>query len=264
MCDINSLYCRSLRKLWLVLVRAQNVLTLSRFVLWKYIFVAINFVLSTEYWCWCEWNRSLKMLINHQWALLSLMILKGLFPFKTWHNNLCKILLFLSLAQCLNFWYCRLLEYVAIGPRFSNIISQTLMVLLKRLPPKVLPSPFFYYLSIFLYGWSTLVNFFQWKISNTVKIFLSIGEETSCLWDDKSTNLLRFGWYLWCLLYHLLCSNIENRGRKEGKWSLATCFLLHISRRLCTFEFFYSNSTLWTLHHPSPLWCLELVTWVEF
>ncbi|KAL4627435.1 hypothetical protein ACB092_05G165500 [Castanea dentata] len=30
----------------------------------------------------------------------------------------------------------RLLEYVAIGPRFSNIISQTLLVLLKRLPPK--------------------------------------------------------------------------------------------------------------------------------
>ncbi|KAL9285680.1 Vesicle-fusing ATPase [Arabidopsis thaliana] len=30
----------------------------------------------------------------------------------------------------------RLLEFIAIGPRFSNIISQTLMVLLKRLPPK--------------------------------------------------------------------------------------------------------------------------------
>uniref|UniRef100_A0A0E0A1P7 Vesicle-fusing ATPase n=1 Tax=Oryza glumipatula TaxID=40148 RepID=A0A0E0A1P7_9ORYZ len=30
----------------------------------------------------------------------------------------------------------RLLEYVAIGPRFSNIISQTLLVLLKRVPPK--------------------------------------------------------------------------------------------------------------------------------
>lgn len=30
----------------------------------------------------------------------------------------------------------RLLEYVAIGPRFSNVISQTLLVLLKRLPPK--------------------------------------------------------------------------------------------------------------------------------
>ncbi|CAH8337599.1 unnamed protein product [Eruca vesicaria subsp. sativa] len=30
----------------------------------------------------------------------------------------------------------RLLEYVAIGPRFSNIISQTLMVLLKQLPLK--------------------------------------------------------------------------------------------------------------------------------
>lgn len=30
----------------------------------------------------------------------------------------------------------RLLEYVAIGPRFSNIISQTLLVLLKRLPPE--------------------------------------------------------------------------------------------------------------------------------
>ncbi|KAK1384860.1 hypothetical protein POM88_022595 [Heracleum sosnowskyi] len=30
----------------------------------------------------------------------------------------------------------RLLEFVAIGPRFSNLISQTLMVLLKRLPPQ--------------------------------------------------------------------------------------------------------------------------------
>ncbi|RWW13225.1 hypothetical protein GW17_00023072 [Ensete ventricosum] len=30
----------------------------------------------------------------------------------------------------------RLLEYVAVGPRFSNSISQTLLVLLKRLPPK--------------------------------------------------------------------------------------------------------------------------------
>ncbi|KAA8526142.1 hypothetical protein F0562_007758 [Nyssa sinensis] len=30
----------------------------------------------------------------------------------------------------------RLLEYVAIGPRFSNVISQTLLVLLKQLPPK--------------------------------------------------------------------------------------------------------------------------------
>jgi vesicle-fusing ATPase len=30
----------------------------------------------------------------------------------------------------------RLLEYVAIGPRFSNLISQTLLVLLKKLPPK--------------------------------------------------------------------------------------------------------------------------------
>ncbi|KAK1364317.1 hypothetical protein POM88_039878 [Heracleum sosnowskyi] len=34
----------------------------------------------------------------------------------------------------------RLLEYVAIGPRFSNLISQTSMVLLKRLPPKVFSS----------------------------------------------------------------------------------------------------------------------------
>ncbi|KAK1290116.1 Vesicle-fusing ATPase [Acorus calamus] len=30
----------------------------------------------------------------------------------------------------------RLLEYVDVGPRFSNLISQTLLVLLKRLPPK--------------------------------------------------------------------------------------------------------------------------------
>lgn len=30
----------------------------------------------------------------------------------------------------------RLLEYIALGPRFSNLIAQTLLVLLKRLPPK--------------------------------------------------------------------------------------------------------------------------------
>ncbi|XP_065877660.1 vesicle-fusing ATPase [Euphorbia lathyris] len=30
----------------------------------------------------------------------------------------------------------RLLDYLAIGPRFSNLISQTLMILIKRLPPK--------------------------------------------------------------------------------------------------------------------------------
>ncbi|KAK1308025.1 Vesicle-fusing ATPase [Acorus calamus] len=30
----------------------------------------------------------------------------------------------------------RLVEYVEVGPRFSNLISQTLLVLLKRLPPK--------------------------------------------------------------------------------------------------------------------------------
>ena len=32
----------------------------------------------------------------------------------------------------------RLLEFVAIGPRFSNAILQTLLVLLKKQPPKVL------------------------------------------------------------------------------------------------------------------------------
>ncbi|CAD6229848.1 unnamed protein product [Miscanthus lutarioriparius] len=31
---------------------------------------------------------------------------------------------------------CRLLEYVAVGPHYSNLISQTLLVLLKRVPPK--------------------------------------------------------------------------------------------------------------------------------
>jgi vesicle-fusing ATPase len=30
-----------------------------------------------------------------------------------------------------------LLEFVAIGPRFSNVILQTILVLLKRIPPKV-------------------------------------------------------------------------------------------------------------------------------
>jgi len=30
----------------------------------------------------------------------------------------------------------RLLEYTPIGPRFSNLISQTLLVFLKRIPPK--------------------------------------------------------------------------------------------------------------------------------
>ncbi|GKV00947.1 hypothetical protein SLEP1_g13555 [Rubroshorea leprosula] len=31
---------------------------------------------------------------------------------------------------------CRLLDYVASGPQFSNLILQTLLDLLKRLPPK--------------------------------------------------------------------------------------------------------------------------------
>ena len=31
----------------------------------------------------------------------------------------------------------RLLEYVSIGPRFSNSILQTLLVLVKRVPPEV-------------------------------------------------------------------------------------------------------------------------------
>jgi vesicle-fusing ATPase len=31
----------------------------------------------------------------------------------------------------------RLLEFVSIGPRFSNVILQTILVLLKRIPPKV-------------------------------------------------------------------------------------------------------------------------------
>ncbi|CAM6128014.1 unnamed protein product [Calypogeia fissa] len=30
----------------------------------------------------------------------------------------------------------RIIEYVGIGPRFSNVIVQTLLVLIKRLPPK--------------------------------------------------------------------------------------------------------------------------------
>lgn len=43
----------------------------------------------------------------------------------------------ISLCFSILVWFCRLLEYVAIGPRFSNLISQTLLVLLKRVPPKV-------------------------------------------------------------------------------------------------------------------------------
>ena len=35
----------------------------------------------------------------------------------------------------------RLLEYVAIGPRFSNAILQVLLILLKKQPPKVPPRP---------------------------------------------------------------------------------------------------------------------------
>lgn len=35
----------------------------------------------------------------------------------------------------------RLLEYVAIGPRFSNTILQVLLILLKKQPPKVCLCP---------------------------------------------------------------------------------------------------------------------------
>ncbi|KAG6554896.1 hypothetical protein Mapa_003480 [Marchantia paleacea] len=31
---------------------------------------------------------------------------------------------------------CRIIEFVNIGPRFSNLILQTLLVLIKRVPPK--------------------------------------------------------------------------------------------------------------------------------
>lgn len=36
----------------------------------------------------------------------------------------------------------KLLEYVPIGPRFSNVVLQTLIVLLKKVPPPVCFPPF--------------------------------------------------------------------------------------------------------------------------
>ncbi|KAG5139363.1 hypothetical protein JHK84_033131 [Glycine max] len=58
----------------------------------------------------------------------------------------------------------RLLEYVPIGPRFSNLISQTLLVLLKRFPPKGKNSWFYvlFYVELFCSYWIVLfyVGFF--------------------------------------------------------------------------------------------------------
>ena len=67
------------------------------------------------------------------WKVLELLILKEYsLPCKPMHFPFC----FDRVINIL-IWSCRLLEYVAIGPRFSNLISQTLLVLLKRVPPKV-------------------------------------------------------------------------------------------------------------------------------
>nr|GME05322.1 vesicle-fusing ATPase [Ipomoea batatas] len=52
----------------------------------------------------------------------------------------------------------RLIEYVAIGPRFSNLISQTLLVLLKRLPPKAIFSVPTMYLTVNIYFFSPSVG----------------------------------------------------------------------------------------------------------
>lgn len=41
--------------------------------------------------------------------------------------------------QATHTWRCHLTEWVPIGPRFSNGVLQTLMVLLARRPPKVSP-----------------------------------------------------------------------------------------------------------------------------
>ena len=132
-----AIFVRSLRKRWLVFMRAQNVLTLSRFVLCRELLYTVILFYQLLNLFWCEWGRYLRMHINHQWASSSLMILKGYYylPFVSLHKLPPAPVQWISEN-------CRLLEYVAIGPRFSNIISQTLMVLLKRLPPKVLHSPF--------------------------------------------------------------------------------------------------------------------------
>ena len=58
----------------------------------------------------------------------------------------------------------RILEYVAIGLCFSNIISQKLLILLNLLPPMCKKT----------YGYR----------------------------DNKWSGLLLFNWFLWCFLYH--------------------------------------------------------------
>ena len=103
-----------------------------------------------------------------------------LFPFKIRFNNLIAYFWqFLSPAQ---YWIsenCRLLEYVAIGPRFSNIISQTLMVLLKRLPPKV---PSIHHI-VNHHSYSFMFDHYKLKlnISDLVKCCVDRGRNFSCL-----------------------------------------------------------------------------------
>ena len=99
-------------------------------------------------------------------------------------------------------YWCRLIEYVAIGPRFSNIISQTLLVLIKRLPPKVFPtSPSFVlleYCYIFHHNKNAMCPLiFFWLL----EILLYMVKYISCaVWLD--------GKVCWSILAICGCSNL--------------------------------------------------------
>lgn len=182
---------------------------------------------------------------SRHWALLSWIILKGnycwyiLIDLFTHLSHLlmsCEFVIFNLL--------CRLLEYIAIGPRFSNLISQTLMLLLKRTPPKVLHSLLFdilrpldlasigwihgkpslckhtwLYFGIYI-SFSFLHLWILWMpilfLSNILFLPCS-GEKASGFWYNKWIGLLRLDWFLWYLLCHLQCSHVKDSGCKAGK-----------------------------------------------
>ncbi|KAG4967082.1 hypothetical protein JHK87_032733 [Glycine soja] len=82
----------------------------------------------------------------------------------------------------------RLLEYVPIGPRFSNLISQTLLVLLKRFPPKVCihPRSFSSFLKHIGYKFKSRTNRNRSGFSGCVKIYCHA--TLLCQWANQNLS----------------------------------------------------------------------------
>lgn len=92
----------------------------------------------------------------------------------------------------------RLLEYVAIGPRFSNLISQTLLLLLKRTPPKVsiCPCPLCFWSTYVIHlkqSWKNKFGMNGFNFQLALKSDLVVGN-LSFMFVEEEARLVRVKW----------------------------------------------------------------------